>query len=360
MPTEKTPHITKLWLENFKSHKSSVIEFGMVTSIVPLERGRPNDVGKTNILKGLDMLLQHKNFPADWIMWGADGPSEVGISLKNGAVLKRTRKGRNQGTYVEIPGQEPYDGDGKKDALQMVLQATGIKKVKLDEAGEPEDLNIVPSRAPRFIYGRPESVYRKLIGAVGGNAIERARIELAEELKKLRTDSERISEEAQQVSQSSEFWARQAHFLTERLQPIEAMLAQAAETRKALEAIEKLQSEKPPSEWIFSIEKASQLYSAASHALQEAHSVNKALEAAASLRDARQVKRIPAQLEARELDDAASALALANGLLEAIEQKVSAQKRLDTLEEERKERAARFEEALKALGVCPLCGQETA
>ncbi len=172
-------HLKTLHIKNFKSHKDSIIEFGQITSII----GR-NDVGKSNVLRALKMLLHHTDWPSSWIRYGEDTAS-IKLVLQDNTVVERKRTPKSQTITITKNGVVK-DFTGKKDAAQYIESAIGIKKITLDETTGPEDLNFVDvHEGPYLIGGRSDTVQRKIAGIVGANKIDDARARLTKEIKKL-------------------------------------------------------------------------------------------------------------------------------------------------------------------------------
>ncbi len=189
-------HLKSLHIKNFKSHADTEIEFGLITSIT----GR-NDCGKTNILRALKMLLHHTDWPAGWIKYGEESAT-ITLTLMDGTVIERTRTIKSQSVKITKNGVIK-DFTGKKDAAQWIENAVGIRKVTLDEATGPEDLNFVDvHEGPYLIGGRSDTVQRKVAGIVGANKIDDARTRLIKRSKKLENKLDDLSTEIQHLSPS--------------------------------------------------------------------------------------------------------------------------------------------------------------
>lgn len=186
-------HIKRLKLLNFKSHAETVIDFAGITSII----GK-NDSGKTNILRALKILLHHADWPVSWIRYGEDSAS-IELTLVDGTVVTRTRTKTNQTVSILQNGViEVYEG--KRDATEFIQKAVKIKKITLDEASGPEDLNFLEVHdGPYLVGGRPDTVSRKIAGIVGANTIEDARSRLSKQVRELEKEEDGLRGEISQL-----------------------------------------------------------------------------------------------------------------------------------------------------------------
>lgn len=179
----EAPILNWVRLVDFKSHKDSTITFGPFSIL----QGT-NSSGKTSIIKAIRTILFNENFPAKWIRRGRK-KAMIGIGLTNGTVLWRIRTPSTQQWKI-IPNKgKKIVVTGKKDVTELIASHTGIQPVVLDDPKNPENLNIVRSRAGLFILGgRSDTVLRKISGIIGDSALEETKRELVNSLRRLDSD----------------------------------------------------------------------------------------------------------------------------------------------------------------------------
>ena len=183
-------HLKSLRLENFKSHKDTTIEFGQITSIVG-----SNNAGKTNILRALKLVLHHTDWPASWIRYKQDKAC-ITVEFTNGLIIRRHRTPKSQSVEIVQPDGTITKFEGKKEATSFIQEATGIKKIVLDEVSGPEDLNFSDvNEGPYLLGGRSDSIQRKVAGILGANSIEDARNRLTKKARKVQSSLDESQKE---------------------------------------------------------------------------------------------------------------------------------------------------------------------
>jgi DNA repair exonuclease SbcCD ATPase subunit len=172
-------HLKTLKLQDFKSHKETVIEFAPITTIVGA-----NDAGKTSLLRALKLILHHEDWPDTPIRYEC-GSCTVHLELTNGTIIERTKTDKSQQVSLTVNGKTEVFR-GKKDAGDFVRQHLGIYKVVLDKITGPEDLNFIGVYdGPALLTSRSDVVQRKFSSLAGGAEIEDAKNILASEVKDL-------------------------------------------------------------------------------------------------------------------------------------------------------------------------------
>lgn len=126
--------IDKIRLENFKTHKDSTVEFAKITSIIG-----ENGHGKTNLIKGLFLVLYNEDWPEEFIKHG-EKSSKITVWLSNGNVIERSRTKSKQEIKITYADKSVKTFTGKNDAQSYVELASGISKIKLKN-GDVIDLN---------------------------------------------------------------------------------------------------------------------------------------------------------------------------------------------------------------------------
>ena len=126
--------ISKIRLENFKTHKDSTVEFAKITSIIG-----ENGHGKTNLIKGLFLVLYNEDWPEEYIKHG-EKSSKITVWLANGNIIERSRTKSKQEIKITYADKSVKTFTGKNDAQGYVELASGISKIKLKN-GDVIDLN---------------------------------------------------------------------------------------------------------------------------------------------------------------------------------------------------------------------------
>lgn len=126
--------IDKIRLENFKTHKDSIVEFSKITSIIG-----ENGHGKTNLIKGLFLVLYNEDWPEEYIKHG-EKSSKITVWLTNGNTIERSRSKSKQEIKITYADKSVKTFTGKNDAQSYVELASGISKIKLKN-GDVIDLN---------------------------------------------------------------------------------------------------------------------------------------------------------------------------------------------------------------------------
>lgn len=171
--------IDKVVLRNYRSHENSEITFGMLTSIIG-----ENDQGKSNVYRGLEMVLQCQPFSDAQLRYGTKEGS-VTVYFTDGSWIERTRRGTKQ-TCTLHDGKKAITYDTIKDIVGIVQDFTGFKPVTIDKNSKPESVQLIPIDAGQtfLITGiSPDGVMRRINRLMSGAGIETARITLEKELR---------------------------------------------------------------------------------------------------------------------------------------------------------------------------------
>ena len=169
--------LAQVELKNYRSHENSIIEFGMLTSIIG-----ENDQGKSNVYRALDMVLTNAPFTEAQLRYGTKEGS-VKVTFTDGTWIERTRKGTKQTCMLSTMTQ-PFDTI--KDITNIVQEFTGFKAITLDKNSKPESIQLIPIDAGQsyLVSGTsPDGVLRRINRLMSGSGIETARIVLDKELR---------------------------------------------------------------------------------------------------------------------------------------------------------------------------------
>jgi len=177
--------IKSLTLHNFRSHTTTHVDFGQITEIVPKKGAPPNNIGKTNILRALRILIHHAEFPQKAITRGCAN-SIITLELVDGHVISRNLQKSKQTVSIVYPDGSKKEFYGVNDSKPYVLAAIGIEKVSLDPSSGLEDFNYIQAGSPTFLLeDRADMLLRKMSTLIGSSQIEDISIELSKEIKSL-------------------------------------------------------------------------------------------------------------------------------------------------------------------------------
>lgn len=369
--------LRRLVIENFQSHERTEIEFVEGLNVIT----GASDAGKSAVIRALRWVLFNEPRGADFVRVSAAGPCRVMVELENGTRISRERKGNRNRYLLEEPGCEPrvFEGFGSEPPLE-VLKAHGITKVPLDTDLEVT-LNLAGQLEGPFLLSENGAVRARAIGRVSGVHILDAAIRAAareagqylQEEKDLREKLQRLDEELEGF--------KDLPVLEQRIHEVEGILSRADERegrRQRLAALREilarcqdgiaraglvLAATAALPEVAAAIEDNLPRARATMQRLLELESRRAAVEAGLQRVEAflRRTAKLPvAEAMVARLQEAA-------GKLKELEQMRKKYHRLAReidqalreVEEARVETAnllPRYEETLKALGKCPVCG----
>ena len=151
--------IKRLTLENFQSHKFTIIDFDDgLNAIVG-----PTDSGKTAILRAIKWVLYNEPQGDSFIRQG-ESQTSVQILFSSGVVVKRYRSKSKNGyeiTYAD-GSTTSFEGFGSQ-VPQEVLEATKMPKITLRQ-GETRSLNMAEQLEGPFLLTDNPSLKAAAIG----------------------------------------------------------------------------------------------------------------------------------------------------------------------------------------------------
>lgn len=163
-------YIRKIILENFQSHKYSVIELNEELNVIV----GPSDSGKSAIIRGLKWALY--NEPAgDYFIREGEREASVTVEFSDNIKVKRYRsKSKNSYHLFKRDGEEViYEGFGT-NVPEEIIDAIDIKKIHLD-SDESASINLGEQLDGAFLLSEKTSVRASAIGRlVGVNVIDDA------------------------------------------------------------------------------------------------------------------------------------------------------------------------------------------
>ena len=169
-------------LENFQSHKYSIIEFNEGLNVIV----GPSDTGKSAIIRGIKWALY--NEPAgDYFIREGERDCTVTLEFSDNTKVKRYRsKSKNVYILIKNDGEEiKYEGFGTS-VPQEIIDEIGIEKIYLDSE-ESNSINLGEQLEGPFLLSEKTSTRASAIGRlIGVNIIDDA---LKEALRDLRNAS---------------------------------------------------------------------------------------------------------------------------------------------------------------------------
>lgn len=194
--------IKKIIIENFQSHKYSVMEFtNGLNAIIG-----PTDSGKTAIFRALKWALYNEP-QGDYFMREGEKSVSVTIEFNDGFILKRYRKKGKNGYNLTYPNGEELnlEGFGTKVPLE-VLEGTKMRKIALTPS-EDRSLNMAEQLDPPFLLSETPSLKAAAIGKlVDADIIDYALSNTNTDLKSKKRDlADKINKEENLVEELKEY-----------------------------------------------------------------------------------------------------------------------------------------------------------
>lgn len=163
--------ITRLTLENFQSHKYSVLNFKEgLNSIVG-----PTDSGKTAIFRALKWALYNEP-SGDYFLRTGENYVSVKVEFSNGHSIRRYRKGaKNYYEVIDDKGNSQEFSGFSKTIPEEVINASQVMKMNLTPT-EGRLINMAEQLEPPFLLSDTGSIRATAIGKlIGSDVIDTAR-----------------------------------------------------------------------------------------------------------------------------------------------------------------------------------------
>lgn len=163
-------YIEKVILENFQSHKNSIIEFDNQLNVIV----GPSDSGKTAILRGIRWALYNEP-SGDYFIREGSSECSVTVIFNDGTRVKRYRS-KSKNTYFLYDSDDnetKFEGFGTS-VPQEIIDKIGIKKILLD-SDLSNSINLSDQLEGAFLLSEKASTRASSIGRlVGVNIIDDA------------------------------------------------------------------------------------------------------------------------------------------------------------------------------------------
>ena len=183
-------YIKKVTLENFQSHKFSIIELDEQMNVVV----GPSDSGKSAIIRGIKWALY--NEPAgDYFIREGEKDCRMTLEFNDNTILERYRsKSKNSYTLINKNGEEmKFEGFGSNIPTE-IIDSIGIKKIYLD-SDESNSINLGEQLDGAFLLSEKTSTRASAIGRlVGVNIIDDALREVLKDTRGLNISKKNLEE----------------------------------------------------------------------------------------------------------------------------------------------------------------------
>lgn len=189
-------YITKVIIENYQSHKYSVIEFDKYLNVII----GPSDQGKSSIIRAIKWVLYNEPTGTFFIR---EGERECSVTLffNDNTKLKRLRTpSKNLYILYDENGKESiYEGFGT-NVPDEIIDKTKIRKVYLD-GNQSTSINIADQLEGPFLLSEKTSVRANAIGRlVGVHIIDKAIANTLKDIRNLNTKKKSVEDKLKELT----------------------------------------------------------------------------------------------------------------------------------------------------------------
>lgn len=171
-------YISKIIIDNFQSHEHTELEFEPGLNIIIGQ----SDKGKSAILRALKWVLYNEPRGTDFIRYGTNECTVTIITGDNYTVIRKRKTNKNIYIVIRPDGEKLEFENFGNDVPIEVIEATGIKKVKLDTDTEAK-LNLNEQLDPPFLLSETGTMRAKAIGRiVNTNIIDAAERDILKDI----------------------------------------------------------------------------------------------------------------------------------------------------------------------------------
>lgn len=190
-------YITQIELENFQSHKYSLLKFDRGLNVIVGN----SDSGKTAILRAMKWVLYNEP-SGDYFIRQGEKKVSVTVVFNTGAIVRRMRSASKNSYYLKTPKGEEFHFEGFGNAVpQEIIDCIGMYKIHLDN-DSTSILNIAEQLDGPFILNEKPSLRASAIGRlVGVNYIDDALRDVVRDNKKLLHDLRYLREKQEDLTE---------------------------------------------------------------------------------------------------------------------------------------------------------------
>lgn len=230
--------IKRLVIDNFQSHQHTEVEFGSGLNVVV----GPSDFGKSALVRALRWVLYNEPRGANFIRAGAK-VCKVKVEMDEGAIVTRLRSTTGKNQYLlKRPGEDElvFEGFGNEIPVE-IIQATGIRKIVIDERSKVE-LNL-GAQLEGPLLSENGAVRAKVIGQLGGvHILDWAQRSVNTELRRLGEQEKRCQDELLLLSEALKSYEHLPE-LQEKIEQIGVLVSKGEETAGKIEELTAIKNE---------------------------------------------------------------------------------------------------------------------
>lgn len=193
-------YIKRVILENFQSHKHSVVDFNEGLNVIV----GPSDSGKSAIIRGIKWALYNEP-SGDYFIREGETECSVTLEFNDNIVLKRYRS-KYKNTYILTDrdrNEIKFEGFGS-NVPQEIIDTVGIKKINLD-SDSSNAINLGEQLEGAFLLSEKTSIRASAIGRlVGVNIIDDALKDTLKDIRNLNIKKRNIDDSIQNLEQEIE------------------------------------------------------------------------------------------------------------------------------------------------------------
>lgn len=184
-------YIKTVILENFQSHKNSVIEFNNQLNVIV----GPSDSGKTAILRGIKWALYNEP-SGDYFIKEGESYCSVTIIFSDSTRIKRYRSKSKNAYYLYDANNNETKFEGFGTSVpEEIINITGIQKILLDQ-DHSSAINLSDQLDGAFLLSERGAIRANSIGRlVGVNIIDDSLRETLKDVRNLSGDKRHINQQ---------------------------------------------------------------------------------------------------------------------------------------------------------------------
>lgn len=196
-------HITSIKIQGFQSHADTHISLSPGLNAIT----GPSDSGKSAILRALAWWAWNITPGGDWVRKGASLTS-VEVTLSDGTIITRERRGKRNVYIVHLPDQQPLElYDFGKDVPLEVLRAHGMTPVGFDP-DKPTVLNWANQLESPFFLTEGAPMRARILGRLAGvHVIDKALRDTNRDLLAISSETKRQEDEVSRLATHLEAYA---------------------------------------------------------------------------------------------------------------------------------------------------------
>lgn len=189
--------IKKIILNNFQSHKNSVLEFDPNLNVIV----GPSDSGKSSVIRGIKWVLFNEPV-GDFFIREGETETSVELYFSDGSKITRHRSNSKNAYILNYPDGEELvlTGFGVKVPVE-VQELTGIKKIPFD-INSSEIINISDQLEGPFLLSEKNSTKAFVIGSLAGvDIVDDSIRDLLKEIRNLSINKNNVDDDLKLIEE---------------------------------------------------------------------------------------------------------------------------------------------------------------